>query len=73
MSVRIAVVCLLTAGSLLRPTSASSGETAPDPSVQFIYVRTAFSLLPSVYIDEWGNARIDAFCKKSTYIADSLG
>jgi len=68
MSVRIAIAHLVTAVSFLLPVSASSAETGPDPSVQFIYIRTAFSLLPSIYIDEWGNARIDAFCKESMYV-----
>src|SRR2546426_1099137 len=45
MSVQIAIACLLTAGSLLLPTSASSGETGPDSSV------------PCVSSGEWDESR----------------
>jgi len=31
--------------------------------VSFINVHSSFSDLPSVYIDEWGNARISTYCR----------
>lgn len=47
----------------LAMASADAQRYEAPPLVRFISIHTSFSNLPSIYIDEWGNARIATFCK----------
>lgn len=63
----------VTAALLLCAGVAHAQQYVPPPHVRFINVHTSFSALPAVYIDEWGNARIDAFCPDYLYVDLKLG
>ena len=54
-------------------TCFAANETPFPPSVSFISIHSSFASLPGVYIDEWGNARINAFCKDGGAIDLRLG